>query len=108
MSSAGGRRERGELQKPVTKKGAIGAGGVPDFQTVAIVHAEAEALSGRAWLSADQHQADVTYRVRINDRPGVSAGWRFVGAALVYEVKAALPGKRRGELFLMCSTKPKG
>lgn len=108
MSTAGGRKERGELQQLVTKKDPIGGASKPTFETVGIVYAEAEALSGRTWLAAAQHNAEVTYRLRINARPGVSAGWRFVTAALVFEVKAALPGAKRGELHLMCTCKPKG
>ncbi|MNM21460.1 Phage head-tail joining protein [compost metagenome] len=106
--SAGRRRFQGQLQKPVTQKDAIGGAGKPVLTTVAIVWADIEALSGREWLSADAHNAEVTMRIKINARPGVTAGWRFVCGAMLYDVKAALPGRNRAELFLMCTAKPMG
>ena len=69
---------------------------------------DVRAVSGRNWLAAAQHQAEVT--VEIHCRPlAALAGMRVEHDSITYQIEQPLLDRGRHRLRLMCKTvKPDG
>lgn len=67
------------------------------------VWAAVEPLAGREWFAAGGAQSDVTTRIRLRYRPGITAADRVTHEGKVYGITSVIDyksGKR--ELVLMC------
>lgn len=110
---AGRLRHRVNIEQPVETQNEIGEP-ITTWQVFAEnVPAAIEPLSGREFYAAQQEQSDVTTRIRIRWRRGVTELMRLVHVTDattspeevdVYDIEAALPDQRTGrrELQLMC------
>lgn len=109
---AGRLRHRIDLQFPVDEQDSSGEPITiwQDFATN--VPSEIAALQGREFYAAQQEQSDVTTRIRIRWRKGVTELMRAVHTVTddtgtqtdIYDIEAALPDQKSGrrELVLMC------
>lgn len=112
---AGRLRRRVTIQQPVDTQNEIGEP-ITVWRTFAEnVPAAIEPLSGREYFAAQQEQGDVSTRIRIRWRPGVTEVMRVTHTVKtntspeetqvdVYDIEAVLPDQRTGrrELHLMC------
>lgn len=94
-------RHRVTLQRFQQGQDAYG-GPVETWEDVATVWASLEAMSGREFFASQQAQSEVTQRIRIRYRPGVTADMRVVHGGRVFGIVAPLPDNRGRELVLMC------
>ncbi len=80
------------------------AGGQPDTWTdVATVWAGVEPLSGREYLAASANNAEVTHKVTMRHRDGVTAAQRLAFGIRRFDILAVMDRDERGvELTLMC------
>ena len=99
----------GQLDQRVTieRRGdATDAYGQPlpdDWAPLATLWAAVEPLVGREYLAAMAVQSDVSTRVRMRYRPGVTAGDRLVHEGRVYGIESVVDVRSgRRELVLMC------
>lgn len=110
-------RHRIDLQTPVDQQDSFGEPITTWQDFVANVPAAIEPLAGREFYAAQQEQSDVTTRIRIRWRQGVTELMRAVHTFVidpdtspptfqsdVYDIEAVLPDQRSGrrELVLMC------
>ena len=74
------------------------------WTTSATVWAEIEPLQGREYYQAQQIQSEVSTRIKIWFRRGITpATWRAVYGTKSYEILSVInPGMRNAELHLMC------
>lgn len=114
---AGRLRHRITLQVPVAEQDSFGEPITIWQDWAESVPAAIEPLNGREFYAAQQEQSDVTTRIRIRWRPGVTELMRAVHTVVtdpntsppttktdVYDIEAPLPDQRSGrrELVLMC------
>jgi len=73
------------------------ASGEPDdaWTDVVTVWAAVEPLAGRELFAAQQHHSEVTGRIRLRYREGVTAAMRFVFEARIYNIVAQIDGEER-------------
>jgi SPP1 family predicted phage head-tail adaptor len=73
------------------------ASGEPDdaWSDVATLWAAVEPLAGRELFAAQQHHSEVTGRIRIRYRAGVTAAMRFVFEERVYNIVAQIDSAER-------------
>lgn len=70
---------------------------------VATVWAAVEPLRGREFFAADQMNAEVTTRIRIRWRSGITAAMRVSFDSRFYNIKAIIvPNEVHEEMQLMC------
>lgn len=69
------------------------------------IPADIEPLSGREFLAAAASQSQVSSRITIRYRTGVTAAHRLKQGDVIYNIEAVLPDKKTGRehLTLMCS-----
>lgn len=94
-------RHRVTLQRFQQGQDAYG-GPVETWEDVATVWASLEAMSGREFFASQQAQSEVTQRIRIRYRAGVTADMRVIHNGKVFNIVAPLPDNRGRELVLMC------
>ena len=94
-------RHRVTLQRFQQGQDAYG-GPVETWEDVATVWASLEAMSGREFFASQQAQSEVTQRIRIRYRPGVTADMRVIHQGTVFNIVAPLPDNRGKDLVLMC------
>ena len=98
---AGELRHRVELQEKTETQTALGV--TETWRTVATLWADVRDLAGREYYAAAQTQTEVTTRVRIRYRAGVTPAWRLLHGARTLEIRSVIdPDGRRRELQLMC------
>ena len=93
--------QRVTLQQPVAGQDAIGQP-VTTWEAVATVWASVAYLSGLSAIKAGADVAQVQTSVRIRYRTGINAGMRVVHGAVVFDVRAVLPGDKNVFLDLVC------
>ena len=96
-------RHRVTLQKKIVAVDDYGAAiGDAPWEDVATVWASLEAMSGREFFASQQAQSEVTQRIRIRYRAGVTADMRVIHNGKVFNIVAPLQDNRGRELVLMC------
>lgn len=85
---AGKLDRRVRLQAPAEMKNAIGEG-VRSWVDIATVWAQIEPLSSRELLAQRREVSDVSTRIRIRYRPGITAAMRIVHGSNVYRIDGA-------------------
>jgi SPP1 family predicted phage head-tail adaptor len=99
---AGRLDKRVKIQAQTTTRNAIGEP-VKTWTDVATVWAAIEPFQGREFWAQQQIQSELTHRVRIRFRAGVTAAHRVLYGSRVFAIRSVLsPQERREELQLMC------
>lgn len=62
--------------------------------------ASVEPVSGREFIAGQATQNEVTARIVIRYRPGVTAAMRAVHRGVIYNIEAVLPDPRSGREYL--------
>lgn len=77
---------------------------VKSWSTVATVWASVEPLSGRELLAARDVRADVTTRIRIRYRTGITPKMRAIMGSATYEISEVIDRKmQHRDLELLCT-----
>ena len=99
---AGWLRKRVTIQEKRADRDPFGAERII-WVNVATVWAGVEPLRGREYLEAKQMQADVSTRIRMRYRSGVTPEMRVLYDGRTYEIESVIDVLERGrELNLMC------
>lgn len=100
---AGDYRHFVTIQEPVETTDDLGQA-VTTYRDTATVHAAVEPLEGRELFAAQAIHAEVTTRVRIRFRPGVTSRHRIVYGARIMNVLSVIdPEERHREIVMLCS-----
>ncbi len=100
---AGELRHRVTIQQKSVVRGTYGEEDVA-WTDVATVWGSVEPLQGREFIEAKQTQAEITTRIRIRYRSGISPEMRAVWDGHIYDIEAVIDvGGRKRELQLMCT-----
>lgn len=103
---AGSLRHRVDLQHFATTVNPVTGDRTKAWATVAAaLPAGIEPLSGKEFLAAAASQSQVSSRITIRYRPGVTAAHRLKQGDVIYNIEAVLPDNKTGRehLTLMCS-----
>lgn len=101
--SAGRLRHRVTIQEQSTVPDAFGQP-ITTWGDVATVWAAVEPLQGREFFNSDQINAEVTARIRIRWRDGLTAAMRVSFDSRLYNIEAIItPKEIHEEIQLMCS-----
>ena len=99
---AGELRHRVTIQQKSVTRNTFGEE-VVTWQDVATVWAAIEPLRGREFFESQQVNAEVTTRIRIRYRPGITPTMRVVFGNRVFDIQAVINvDERNRELHLMC------
>jgi SPP1 family predicted phage head-tail adaptor len=104
---AGALRHRVTIEEPIIE---IDSDDGMQSQTwepfASMISAEIVPLSGRELIAAQAVQSRVTTRIRIRNRPGVTAAMRVVHRQSIYNIAAIVPDPVSGTdyMTLMCET----
>lgn len=103
---AGRLRHRVIIQSAVEARNAYGEA-IKTWSTVATVYASVEPIRGREMFDAEQVQSEVTHRVRLRYRPGLTSQMRLLFNARTFEVQTVINvNERNREVQLMCKETP--
>lgn len=97
------------VQKPIIEQDSTSGEVVTRWETVGYDWASIEGIKGREYLAAGTEQAESTFRIRLRYRPDLYAGMRLLDDETnqhFFEIKTALPDKRRRKLKCMCKLRP--
>ena len=98
---AGALRHRVELQTATEGRSSSGAV-TRTWATTATVYAEIRDLAGREYFDAATVQSEVTTKIRIRYRSGLTPGMRVVWGSHIYDIESVVdPEGRQRELLLM-------
>lgn len=105
---AGDLRHRVTIQAPAEGRDSMGAV-TSTWGDVATVWAAVEPLSGREYLAAGQMQHQVTTRIRMRYRDGITTKMRVKHGESYYDIQGVIniDGRNR-ELHLMCVERSEG
>lgn len=105
---AGSLDDRVTIQRLVAASPDVTGSGMPDesWQDYLTVYASVEPLNGRELFAAQEHHAEVTTRIRIRYRDGITAKMRIVdGDGTIYDIKGQpLKFKRDGYIEMLCTS----
>ena len=93
-------RYRVELQEYTSTRDKDGFA-TKDWNTIATVWADIVPVSGKEFLSQATETAEVTYKIYIRYRLGITSSMRVLWDGHVFEIVSALGDKRSGLLTLM-------
>jgi SPP1 family predicted phage head-tail adaptor len=100
---AGRLDKRVTIQSQASTRNSIGEP-VQTWSDVATIWASVEPVQGREFWAQQQVQSEVTTRVRIRYREGVTASMRVLYGSRVYDIRSVIdPKERHEEMQLMCS-----
>ena len=103
---AGPLRYKVLLQAPVVQTAEDGEPVITEWVDVCKpVYAAIESLSGREWMASAEFRPDVTTRIRIRWRTGLTSAMRVVHGAVIYNITAVLPKfEGMSEVHLYCGS----
>jgi SPP1 family predicted phage head-tail adaptor len=103
---AGPLRYKVALQAPSVQTDDTGEPVITEWVDVCPpVYAAIESLTGREWLASAEFRPDVSTRIRIRWRTGISAAHRVVHGNTIYNITAVLPKfEGMSELHLYCGS----
>lgn len=110
MLKAGTLRHRVALQRKEQTQNPLTGAMVTTWVPVATVWAAVEPLSAREFVAAQAVQSDVSVRITVRYRPGITAALRIVHDGKVYNITGVLADKDSGReyLTLPCAELPHG
>ena len=97
---AGTLRHRVTLQRKTQTQNPLTGAMVTTWVPVATVWAAVEPLSAREFLSAQAVQSDVSVRITVRYRPGITAAMRLLHDGKVYNITGVLADKTSGREYL--------
>lgn len=97
---AGKLRHRVTIQEPVQLQDSESGGVVPSWLDIATVWAEVYPLSAREFISAQAEQSEVTTRITIRYRPGITNKHRILFRQQVFNITGVLPDPDSGMEYL--------
>lgn len=99
---AGRLRHQVEIQQYTATRDAAGQE-IRDWTEFATVRADVMPLSGREFFDAAQYNVEISHRVRIRYRPGVTTKMRVIHEGRVLDIEYVInKDERDRELHLMC------
>jgi len=99
---AGALRHRVSIQEPVEARNSYNEA-ITTWALVAVVWGSVAPLAGREFFAAEHVQSEITHRVRLRYRAGITSEMRVVYAGRVLMIQSVIDrGERRRELELMC------
>jgi len=99
---AGALRHRVSIQEPVEARNSYNEV-ITTWALVAVVWGSVAPLAGREFFAAEHVQSEITHRVRLRYRAGITSEMRVVYAGRVLMIQSVIDrGERRRELELMC------
>ncbi|MEX3690607.1 phage head closure protein [Paraburkholderia sp. BR14263] len=103
---AGRLKYRVELERPALEVLHNGEPIVEAWETVDVVWAAIEPMTGREWLASQEWRPQVTTRITIRWRDDITSVNRVVHRGVVYNIEAVLPNLvgNRPDLMLMCNS----
>ena len=108
MTPAGRLRHKVTIQQLSTGSPQQDGTGAPDQQWAALftdIWAAVEPLQGRELFAAQEFHSEVTTRIRILYRSGITHLMRVVHGSDYYDIRAVIdPDKMHRELHLLCAT----
>ena len=108
MLKAGNLRHSVTLQRKQQTQNPQTGAMVTTWVTEATVPAAVEPLSAREFIAAQAVQSDVSVRIRVRYRPGITSAMRLLHDGKVYNITGVLADKDSGReyLTLPCSELP--
>lgn len=102
MVIAGNMRQRIRIEQPVLAADGLG-GGVRSWQTVTTVWGEITTLSGNEHFAAGQLASQISHRITLRWREGVTPEMRLAFGTRIFAIRAILErdGKRRSMEILV-------
>ncbi|QXC67251.1 phage head closure protein [Klebsiella aerogenes] len=97
---AGKLRHRVILQEPVKEQNPITGAVINTWRDVATIRAEVSALSAREFIAAKASQGEITTRITIRYRDGVTRKHRILYRGCIYNIEGVLPDPRSGREYL--------
>ena len=97
---AGKLRHRIALQRKAQTQNPITGAMVTTWVDVATVWAAVEPLSAREFIAAQAVQSDVSVRVSVRYRPGITAAMRLLHDGKTYNITGVLADKDSGREYL--------
>lgn len=98
------------IQRRVVGSPQATSTGQPDETWTAFltdIHASIEPISGREYFAQRQVQGEVTHRVRLRYRAGITSAMRVVFGSRVFDIASVIDFEERNiELQLMCVEGP--
>jgi len=95
-----------QLQRPADAQNSVTGAMTRTWAAVTDLWASIEPLSARELMAAQAQQSQVSVRIEIRYRPGVTADMRLVKGATIYDISGVVPDKKTGReyLTLPCSS----
>ena len=100
MLKAGNLRHRVTLQRKQQTQNPQTGAMVTTWVTEATVPAAVEPLSAREFIAAQAVQSDVSVRIRVRYRPGITSAMRLLHDGKVYNITGVLADKDSGREYL--------
>ena len=100
MLKAGNLRHRVTLQRKQQTQNPQTGAMVTTWVTEATVPAAVEPLSAREFIAAQAVQSDVSVRIRVRYRPGITSAMRLLHDGKVYGITGVLADKDSGREYL--------
>lgn len=102
---AGKLRHQVTIQEPVTAQNPDTGSVNKTWRDVAIVWAEVYPLSAREFIAAQASQGEITTRITIRFRTGITRKHRIIFRGGIYNIEGVLPDPESGReyLTLLCS-----
>ena len=100
--TAGRMRHRVTIQEPVVARNGYGEA-ITTWTAVATVWASVEPISGREYFAAEHMQSEITHRVKLRYRSGITSEMRVLYGTRLLRIESVIDWReRREELHLMC------
>jgi len=93
-------RHRVRLERPGRTQDPNTGEMVDGWELVATVWASVEPLSAREFIAAQSAQSEVTARIVLRHREGITAGMRAVHRGQAYDIQGVLPDPKSGRHFI--------
>ena len=97
---AGKLRHRVTLQEPIKEQNPTTGAVINTWRDVANIWADVTALSAREFIAAQASQGDITTRITIRFRAGVTRKNRILFRSAIYNIEGVLPDPRSGREYL--------
>ncbi|MBK0003169.1 phage head closure protein [Erwinia sp. S38] len=97
---AGKLRHRVRLQQKVSQQDPVTGAVEPSWLDVATLWAEVSPLSVREFIAAQAGQGEVTTRIKIRYRPGITRHHRILYREQIFNIEGVLPDPKSGREYL--------
>ena len=97
---AGRLRHRVILQRAVKTQSPLTGAALTEWESVATIRAEVVAASAREFVAALASQSEVTTRITIRYREGISSRDRILCRNRIYNIEGVLPDPESGRVYL--------